>query len=86
MTDERRAYDTARIVALLEGGHAFEFEVQDWDVDEKPLGSEEAQTMADSLVKQDGVVLFGMLNGHHGHTRIDPARVVAVLVQPTGIR
>jgi hypothetical protein len=89
-----RPYDSARITVALDGG--FTFDVQDWEGDDERLSDGEAFAMADDLVRS-GVELYGALsrpanpvkgltatNARNGCTRLDPARIVAVLIEPTG--
>jgi hypothetical protein len=94
---EPRPFDSATIRVAIDGGHWFTFDVQDWDTDEgQPLDGESAIAMARGLICDDQVPLYGILmscepvhgaaqtNGVEGWAIIDPARVVAITIKPTG--
>lgn len=89
---ERRPYDAATITVMLEAGYQFSFQVEDWDIDnDTPLTDAEAFAMADGLIRRDRVELFGTFAGPtgvivNGWTTVDPDRVIAIAVSPTGGR
>jgi hypothetical protein len=84
MADERREYDSATITVALEGPHTFEFTIQDWDVDDRPLGGQEAWAMAHELVISNSIALHGHLDGKPVVMQVDRKRVVGVGIHGTG--
>lgn len=83
---DRRAYDSAFVHVLLEDRHEFVFEVQDWDLEDRPLRSEDAWEMARDLIHDDRVPLHGKLDGKECSLVIPVDRVIVHWVEPVGLR
>lgn len=76
-----RYRDTIAFRVYLEHGSTFDFEVQDWDIGERPLGDDEVLDLARGLIV-DGVPLISTKRGWNPSLtmRIDIHRVVAIAI------